>query len=534
MSFFKILLISLLLLIGVQAVFAEDSLKISKIHINTKDVFDDAVVHTPFERELYKLGNWFHIETKESVIRAKLPFKEGDAVSYSEIQDTEKNLRKLRYISDASIEAKKDSLGNTELHIETSDNWTFAPEISLGKPGEKWLWGVGLLESNLLGLGHTVGFFYKRTEDRDLKYLLYKTDDFIFPHNRFNFLISENSDGFSRSVGMNYPFISRAKNQWSYNVEWLWEERDEKFYESKNPAPIGIMEGLWEDSLSVWLQRSFGGSSFKTYIGLGYDYHWIGEHPILNGGVRSWRYADSRIGFSLAMSRIHLEKKYNLHRVKWAEDVERGYFIKTIVSKNFEELDAHNNDWHFRHNASLSFGTNGHNFSANGRNAFYYNGDTVRDINSELLGEYIFKPSLSWSSVLSSHIQSWQKTGGKHSAFNKQLYLDGYNIFPGFPSHYLVGENTFAFKAEQRFFPGFEFLTQIPSFTVFLTAGQATDELRAFEPRDLIYMAGIGLRASSSKSVQGIVSHVNLSWPLNGDLKDGFVPRFSFVGKMEL
>jgi len=529
------IVLSILLILGIGATaFAEDSLRISKIHIKTKDVFDDAVVHTPFEQKLYEFGNWFHIETKESVIRRKLPFSEGDTVPYSKIQDTEKNLRSLRYISDANIEARKDSLGNTDLYIETSDNWTFAPEFSLGKANEKLLWGVGLLESNLLGLGHSVGFFYKRTEERDLKYLLYKTDDFIFPHNKFDFLLSENTDGFSRSVGLSYPFISRAKNQWSYNIDFLWEERDEKFYESKNSAPIWIREGLWEDSLSVWLQRSFGGSSFKTYIGLGYDYHWIGEYPISNGCSRSWRYADSRLGFSLAMSRIHLEKKYNLHRVKWAENVERGYFIKTIVSKNFEELDAHNNDWHFRHNISLSLGIGEHNFSANGRSSFYYNGDTVRDINSELLGEYIFKPSLRWSSVLSSHIQSWQKTDGRYSAFNKQLYLDGYNIFPGFPSHYLVGENTFAFKAEQRFFPGFEFLTQIPSFTVFLTAGQATDELRNFEPRDLIYMAGIGLRGSSSKSVQGIVSHVNLSWPLNGDLKDGFAPRFSFIGKMEL
>ncbi|MCL2282978.1 MAG: hypothetical protein FWC26_06645 [Fibromonadales bacterium] len=530
----KILLILLILGIGAGTIFAEDSLKVSQIHVQTKDVFDDAVTHSSAEKSLYRFGNWFHIETKESVIRAKLPFNEGDVIPHSEIQETEKNLRALPYISDANIFVLNDSMGNAELYIETSDNWTFAPTFSLGKPGEKWLWELGLLENNLLGFGHTIGFFFKRGEDRDQKYLLYRTEDFIFTHNRFYFLISENSDGFSRSAGMSYPFISRAKNQWAYDIDFLWEERDEKYYESKNPKPVGIIEDLWEDSLSVWVQRSFGGSSFKTYLGLGYDYHWIGETPISSGCVRSWRYADSRIGFSVAMSRIHLEKKYNLHRVKWAEDVERGYFIKTVVSKNFEELDAHNNDWHFRHNAKLSFGTGGHSFLAKGRNAFYYNGDTVRDINSELFGEYIFKPSLKWSSVLSANIESWQKTGGIYSAFNKQLYLDGNNIFPGIPSYYFAGENTFAFKAEQRYFPGFEFLTQIPSFSLFLTAGQATDRLRAFEPSDLIYMAGIGLRGSSSKSVQGIVSHINLSWPLNGGLKDGFSPRFSFIGKMEL
>ena len=496
----------LFLLLALSFAFAQDSLKISQIHIETKNVFDDAVTHTSVEKNLYKVGNIIHIKTRESVIGARLPFKEGDTVSYAELQEAEKDLRALPYISDAKIEAKKDSLGNTDLYVETSDNWTFAPEVSLGKPGEEWLWAVGLLEHNLFGLGHTVGFFFRHEEDRDLKYLLFKTEDFFVPHHKFYFTLSENSDGFERSLGLSYPFISQAKNQWSYNAEMLWSKRDE--YD---------LEGLREDSLSLWLLRSFGGASFKTYLGVGYDFH----------NIKNWM-KDSRLGFSIAASRIRLEKKYNLHRVKWAEDVERGYYIKTIVAKNFKELQAENEDWYFEHFINLSVGTKKHNFLAKGQNSFYYNKDSIGDMRSLLLGEYIFKPSLEWSSVLSAQIESWR------GSFPRQFYLDGNSIFPGFPLHYLAGANTFAFKAEQRYFPGFEILTQIPSFTTFITAGEATDRLHAFEPRDLLYMAGIGLRVSSSKSVQGVVNHVNLSWPLNGELSKGFVPRFSFIGKLEL
>jgi len=485
--------------------FAEDSLRISKIYIDAKDVFDDAVTHTSTEKSLYRFGNWFHIETRESVIRAKLPFNEGDTVSYSEIQDAEKNLRALSYISDAKIEAKKDSLGNTDLYVETSDNWTFSPALSIGKPGEKWLYSLGLMESNLLGLGHTIGFFFEQAEDRSQKYLLYKTDDFFSPHNKFSFLLSQNSDGFSRYVGLNYPFISRSKNQWSYNAEWLWSKRDEIYY-----------EGLREDSLSLWLLRSFGGTSFKTYLGVGYDNH-------LLDSLR-----DSRLGVSIAASRIKPDKRYNLHRVKWAEDVESGYYIKSVIAKNFKELNATSDDWFFEHKINLSLGTRRHYFLTRGQNSFYYNNNDIRDMHSTLFGEYIFKPALEWSSVLNMQVDSWQKI-----TFIRRLYLDGNSIFPGFPSYYLTGENTFAFKAEQRYFPGFEILAQIPSIAVFLTAGQATDRLHDFEPRDLTYMAGIGLRVSNSKSVQGVVNHINLSWPLNGELK-GFVPRFSFMGKLEL
>ena len=506
----------------VSLVFAEDTLKISKIYIHSKDVFEDATVNTKVEENLYKFGNWLHINTKESVIRGRLPFDEGDVISLREIREAEKNLRALPYISDAKIEAIPDSVGNIDLYVETSDNWTFAPAVSLRKPGEEWLWSIGLLENNLLGLGYTVGFFYEHREDRDQKYLLYKSNDFIFPYHTFGFLLSENTDGFSRSLELSYPFISRSKNQWSYNAELLWSKRDEKYYESENPRPIAVSEGLKEDSLSLWLSRSFGGSSFKTYLGAGYDFHRIenGEFKMEN---------NSRLGFSVAASRLRLDKRYNLHRVKWAEDVEYGYYIKGVVGKNFKELKAKDDDWFFEQKINLLLGTEKHYFFASERNLFYYNGDSIRDMYSTIFSEYIFKMSLEWSSVLSTGITSWQK-----GSYERQLYLDGNNIFPGFPARYLVGENTFAFKAEQRYFPKFEILAQIPSFTVFLTAGQATDSLSGFEPRDLLYMAGIGLRVSNSKAVQGVVNHINLSWPLNGKLNKGFVPRFSFVGKFEL
>jgi hypothetical protein len=507
--------------------FAEDSLKISKIYIHSKDAFEDAIIRTPVERELYRFGNLFHINTRESVIRERLPFGEDSIVTQRDIQETEKNLRSLPYISDAKIETKLDSLGNTDLYVETSDNWTFSPQFNIGKPNEEWLWAIGLMESNLLGLGHTIGIFYEHAEDRDQTYLLYKSDDFLFPYHSFNFFWSENTDGFSRSLGFGYPFITRSKNQWSYNAEMLWSKRDENYYESRNKDPISTVRGFKEDSLSTWLSRSFGGSSFKTYLGAGYDFHRIenGELRMENKELQK----DSRVGFSLAASRIHLDKRHNLYKVKWTEDVERGYYIKSTVTKNFRDLNAASDDWYFEQKINLSLGASEHNFLARGENTFYHDEKNIRDMHSMLFGEYIFKPGLDWSSVLSGQVNSWQK-----NSFMRQLYLDGNNIFPGFPAYYLAGENTFAFKAEQRYFPKFEIFTLIPHFAVFLTAGQATENLHDFEPRDLLYMAGFGLRVSKSKFVQAVVNHVNLSWSLNDELKKSFVPRLSFVGKYEL
>ncbi|GHV13892.1 hypothetical protein AGMMS49938_09130 [Fibrobacterales bacterium] len=534
-----------------------DRIIISQIYITPGDVFDDAATHSPYEKKLYEFGNYFHIETRESIIRARLPFEIGDTVSIAEIQEAEKNLRSLTYLSDAKIEiisaaqnTENNAENETALYITTSDNWTFSPAFNLGKPGEEWLWSIGLIENNLLGFGHTVGFFFEHQEDRDQKYLLYQSGDFIFPHHSFNFLWSENSDGYSRSIGLAYPFISRAKNGWAYNTNLLWSKRKENFYESKNPTPIYTTENLKEDSLEFNLRRSFGGTHFKTYLGASYNFHkiWGGEvspslQPHIAGdNIGSPLHAfsatpssfvspnlqDSRLGISFAISRIHLQKRYNLHKVKWAEDLERGYYLETKISKNFEQLNAGNRDFYFEHAINLSLGTPKHNFYLKGKNSFYYN-DTINNMSNNLFGEYIYKPNLKLSSVLNFQIDSWQKTDYLHL-----LYLDANNAFPGFPSHYLAGENTFIFKVEQRYFPNFEILTQIPSFAIFATAGEATDRLRAFEPRNLQYEAGLGLRVSSSKSVQSKVVHLDISFPLNGELRNGFKPRFSFIGKVGL
>ncbi|PBC67680.1 hypothetical protein BGX14_0001, partial [Fibrobacter sp. UWS1] len=54
-----------------------------------------------------------------------------------------------------------------------------------------------------------------------------------------------------------------------------------------------------------------------------------------------------------------------------------------------------------------------------------------------------------------------------------------------------------------------------------------------FEPRDLTYIAGFGIRFAMTKSVSNLVNHLNFSWPLNGPLKSAS-PKISLIGLFSL
>src|SRR5690606_12018017 len=94
-----------------------------------------------------------------------------------------------------------------------------------------------------------------------------------------------------------------------------------------------------------------------------------------------------------------------------------------------------------------------------------------------------------------------------------RLYLGEESGLLGYPNFYYAGHRRFLASAEQRLFPHWEFGTVVPALAVFVNAGNAWDA-GAPRPGDLHYAAGVGLRLGATRSVQKVVNHVNLTWPL--------------------
>ncbi len=567
------------------AAFAQDTpgaFKIDSIQYNIGDAFDDSKYHTQYDKWAYDLLNWIHIETRESTVRKLLLFSEGDVVTDLQIQEAERFLRTQRYLSDASIKISNED-GKNIATVKTSDNWTLSIPTTFGFAGKEYTydnlnWGIGVQESNFLGLGQKLGFYFGHDEFRDMWQVEYGDPHFLFRYNHLDFLYSYNTDGYLAYGKMYIPFLSRSQNQWAYTIEGLKNKRDAFFYGSGKLPPgasvydaqqrygdspiynhkkalldsfplyngnevvkLMAVKDFIDDSLSVRFSRSFGGTYRKLYVGATYDYRRttategkLYRYSFTDGdttyaidsatAVNEWlpEQKDSRLGMYLTFSNIRYEKIKNFHNAKWTEDIEKGYSLKAQISKNYEQLGAADNDIRLDFWADLMVGYSMHHLTLKSEMNFYLDHGEQHDYYGKLSGEYIFHPNDKFSTALTGLVDFYED-----ARYGKQLTLGGGNGFAGFPTGFYAGQARVFANLEQRYFTDFEIATLMPVFAIFESIGETAWDLWDINRKDLVYLVGFGVRFAQTKSISRLVNKVDVSIPLNGVRKAE--PHYSII-----
>ena len=538
--------------------------RVDEIRYHIGDAFDDSRAHTKYDRWAYDILNWVHIETREATVRKLLLFDKGDLVNLNLLLESERFLRDQRFLSDANISVASEN-GKNIVDVQTSDNWTLTIPLSFGFSGSEWkyknmVFGIGLQESNFLGLGQKLGFYYGHDEFRDMFQVEYGDPHFLFRYNHLDFLYSYNTDGYLASWKMYVPFLSRSVNQWAYTLEGLKNKRNSYIYGS-GEFPQGVVEktlskeqldslGLprfngkksveliriedyINDSLSFRLSRSFGGVQRKLYLGATYDYlretaregrvipRWFtdGDKAYkIDSAVAAENWVperkDSRLGFYVMYSNLRYEKIKNFHNVRWTEDVDKGFSVKAQISKNYEQLGADNNDIRFDFWTNLYLGRESHHLTLKSNMYFYLDHGKRHDFYGRVNGEYIFHPSTRFSTALSGLVDLYDD-----AKLGYQLTLGGADGFVGFPTGFYAGQARVYGNLEQRWFPDFEILTLAPVVVVFGSVGETAATIKDIRRKDLIYVAGIGVRLAQTKSISRLINKIDVSFPLNGARK---------------
>lgn len=591
------------------AAFAQDTpgaFKIDSIRYNIGDAFDDSKYHTKYDKWAYDLLNLIHIETREATVRKLLLFNEGESVTPLQVQEAERFLRSQNFLSDASIDISNEG-GKNVATVNTSDNWTLSVPVSFGFSGSEWNydnlnWGIGVQESNFLGLGQKLGFYFGHDEFRDMWQVEYGDPHFLFRYNHLDFLYSYNTDGYLASWQMYVPFLSRSVNQWAYTLAGL-KNKHYAYYYGSGDLPQGALryfsavdyevqtpkvdatqpvsssadteaastgadlsvaqqdvqpeelpeyngdktvklmkvEDFIEDSLSFRFSRSFGGSLRKFYLGATYDYH---RETASEGRLYRYKFTyddqvyaidsaaawdqwlperkDSRLGAYVMYSNIRYEKIKNFHNVKWTEDIEKGYILKAQVSKNYEQLGSDNNDIRLDFWTEMMLGGGMNHLTLKSEMNFYLDHGETHDYYGKVSGEYIFHPNNSFSTALSGLVDFYED-----ARLGKQVTLGGINGFAGFPTGFYAGQARVFGNLEQRYFPDFELATMRPVLVVFGSVGETAWDLWDINRKDLIYLAGFGVRFAQTKSISRLINKFDVSIPLNGVRKGE--PHYSII-----
>lgn len=556
---------------------ADDSsavFRVDEIRYDIGDAFDDSKSHTKYDKWAFDFLNWLHIETRESTVRKLLLFDQGDSVDLNYVLEAERFLRKQNFLSDANISVTQED-GKNIANVHTSDNWTLTIPVSASFAGSSWdfsnlNYGIGVQESNFLGLGQLLGFYYSHNEFRDMMSVEYGAPHFLLRHNRLDAIYSHNTDGYVAFGKMNRPFLSRSVNQWAYTLEGFKSKSIAYAYGSGD-LPHGAepyeknvdLEALpkyngdeavtllktkdfIEDSSSFRLARSFGNVRRKFYLGATYDYHRMtAEHGKINryifnddgiayvidsaSAVNEWlpERKDSRLGIYMKYDNLYYEKIKNYHTVKWTEDIKKGAELEARLSKNYEQLGAADNDIRLDFGANLYLGRDWNHLTLSSMMFFYLDHGERRDFYGNLFGEYIFHPSNMFSTVLTGRADFYED-----ARYGYQLSLDKNTGFVGMPTGIYTGQARVYGKLEQRYFPNIEVATLMPVLAAYGTVGETAWDFDKINRKDLVYCIGLGVRFVQTKSINKFVNKADVYIPINGAKKGD--PHYSITTTKEL
>ncbi|MBT8080044.1 MAG: BamA/TamA family outer membrane protein [Gammaproteobacteria bacterium] len=493
--------------------FEQIDATIGAITIDNRNVFD---LQNPEEdRWLYRLANNIHRPTRTNVIRSQLLITPGSKFSLQKVDESERILRKNRYIREAEIEIDKVDGDVVDLTVRTTDVWTLKADLSFGRKGGVNTGGFGIEENNVLGTGTHIGTFFKRTVDRDVASLNFANKHFRGTRYTLAGTIARNSDGFDQRLALFKPFFSMDSRR-AGGFTLHRQDRVDTLYALGRPQAAFRHELSQHEVFRGWSGGLRSGWSRRYVAGLAYEEHRfaIAESPVFASYAtvpRDRRFVYPFVGLQVLEDRF--EKTRNFDHIHRTEDrflgtrygIRVGYAPANRVSPSGTLLfrGEYRTGYKFAEAETLITGV-----EAAGRLA----GDVLE--NSLLTGFATYHRRQSKNRLLYASLRA---SVGHNLDLDNPQYLGGASGLRGFPLRYQSGTGKAILTIEQRFFTDwYPFRLIRVGGAVFFDAGRTWGETVAGGPgAGLMKNVGFGLRLANTRSSQGRILHIDVAYPLD-------------------
>ena len=283
------------------------------------------------EGEIGKITVKGNRRTREHVIIRELLFQVGDIYTWDDELESERILRRKRYLGSVEILATRDlETSLVWIQVEVTDLWTFFPALDLpafSNNNSSFL--ISLSDSNLLGSGDRARLRYQvirenGEEPRRLITSRYKASRLFESHWEFDGIYTQKQEGNSWEVKLQRPLYS-LQTRWSADFT-VAESLDEvHWYEH------GKKTDTFERSManhSGRIIRSFGDRHQQTQVAL-----WIvSQQPNFKeikkfapSGVNFENNNMEMIGVSLGHNEADFIRTRFLNQMGRVEDIGVGY-----------------------------------------------------------------------------------------------------------------------------------------------------------------------------------------------------------------
>lgn len=464
---------------------------------------------------LYGLANQLHIDTRDSVIESQLLFAEGEPVSGRLIEETERNLRDLRYIREPDVKTVDCHDGLVDLEVSAREVWTTNPGASFERSGGSNSGGIKLQELNLLGRGKQLSFELATDPDRSFYTVHWRDPGVRGSRWIHDFAFSDSSDGHGWRVELERPFYA-LDTRWSFGTALQQDQSVQPVYRSGErvagygrQTEFGEVRYGWSDGLSNgWSRRVTTGfrrehATFESMpdeaapANLPEDR--LLDYPFL-------RFEGVQDDFETIQNRDQISRTEDqLFGTRYALEVGLS---TTALGADRDALLAHaeaSRGWRIAEDDAL-----------------------FADVK---LTTRVERGSLA-DGLLSTGLRFYHPTGPRGVFFagltaaagheldaDHELTIGGDTGLRGYPLRFQAGSGTVLMTVEQRYFTKYSLwrLADVGA-AVFFDMGRAWGEtlLGPSESYGLLKDVGFGLRLGSTRSALGNVLHIDVAFPLDG------------------
>jgi len=464
---------------------------------------------------LYGLANKLHVDTRDSVIESQLLFSRGEPVSERLVEETERNLRDLRYIQEPEVKAVSCHDGLVDLEVSAREVWTTNPGVTFERSGGSNSGGIKLQELNLLGRGKQLTFELASDADRS-SYTLHWRDPGVRGSRWIHDLaFSDSNDGHGWRVELERPFYS-LDTRWSFGTALQQDQSVEPVYRLGErvagygrQTEFGEIRYGWSDGLSNgWSRRVTAG--FRR------------EHATFDAAPDE-----------AAPAALPGDRRLDYPFLRF-EGVQDDY--ETI--RNRDQI-ARTEDQLFGTRYALEIGWSAPALGAD-RDALLAHAEASRGWHvaddDALFADLKLTTRVESGSVadglLSAGMRYYHPTGERGVFFaglsaaaghaldaDHELAIGGDTGLRGYPLRFQAGSGTALMTLEQRYFTKYSLwrLANVGA-AVFFDMGRAWGEtpLGPSENFGFLKDVGFGLRLGSTRSALGNVLHIDVAFPLDG------------------
>lgn len=216
------------------------ALRVGAVILDREDIFTRAEVDsaTGVSGFLKRLSNRLHLETRPHVLRREFLFREGDPWRPDLLAETERNLRALGFLAEATVAPADTSAdGRVDVQVRTRESWTLETDVTYSlDAGGASRWTAQLADRNFLGHGVTAGAGLGRDLTSDYWNLWFRQRRLAGSGLTLGLDYAKRSEGHTRKLELSRPFYALDDANGFEVRAWSSRWRNRLYLSNAGPA----------------------------------------------------------------------------------------------------------------------------------------------------------------------------------------------------------------------------------------------------------------------------------------------------------